>query len=488
MDENLSVVLVSNRGPISFREEGDHYGISRGAGGMAGALDPVARRLGDRATWIAAATSETDKEALAEGAADRLEEELGYSLHLLDLDPDVYSRYYDDSSNRMLWFAVHCLWDELGIKDFGEHELRAWTTGYEPVNARFAEAALSLAEPETLVLFQDYHLTMAPGFVRRARPQQTIFHFTHSSWCGPEGFERLPDPIPRNVVEGMLGADLIGFHVTPWVQGFLRSCESIGAEVDRASGSVLHEGRRSWVRAYPIPTDPTDLKERAQSEAVRNWAKGFRSGGEGPLVVRADRTEPSKNIVRGFQAFGRLLDKRDDLRGNARFIACLYASRHSMPEYRRYTENIEATVEKVNREHPDSVELFLEDNYDRAIGALLEYDALLVNPIMDGMNLVSKEGPAVNTRDGALVLSKGAGSFEELGDAAVTIEDSLDIESTAEALGRAIDMPSAERARRAGVLRDRAEGRTPAQWIETQIDDLVRVQSGDEPHTPACDL
>jgi trehalose 6-phosphate synthase len=192
--------------------------------------------------------------------------------------------------------------------------------------------------------------------------------------------------------------------------------------------------------------------------------------------------------VRGFQAFGRLLDKRDDLRGSARFIACLYASRHSMPEYRRYTEDIERTVKEVNREHPDSVELFLEDNYDRAIGALVEYDALLVNPIMDGMNLVSKEGPAVNARDGVLVLSKGAGSFEELGDAAVTIEDARDIETTAEALGRAIDMPLAERARRAGVLRDRAEGRTPAQWIESQIDDLVRVQRGDEPHTAACDL
>jgi trehalose-6-phosphate synthase len=139
---------------------------------MAGALDPVARRLGDRATWIAAATSGTDKEALAEGAADRLEEELGYSLHLLDLDPDIYSRYYDDSSNRMLWFAVHCLWDELGIKDFGERELRAWTTGYEPVNARFAEAALAIAEPETLVIRETGsppadHLSLHPLVVVR---------------------------------------------------------------------------------------------------------------------------------------------------------------------------------------------------------------------------------------------------------------------------------------------------------------------------------
>jgi trehalose 6-phosphate synthase len=214
------------------------------------------------------------------------------------------------------------------------------------------------------------------------------------------------------------------------------------------------------------------LKERARSDAVAKWA---------------DRTEPSKNIVRGFQAFGRLLDQRDDLRGSARFIACLYASRHSMPEYRSYTEEIERTVDEINRRHPDAIELFLEDNYDRAIGALVEYDALLVNPIMDGMNLVSKEGPAVNSRDGALVLSKGAGSFEELGDMAVTIDDALDVESTAEALGRALDMAPEERARRARALRERAGGRTPAQWIESQIADLVRVQAGEDPHTPPCD-
>lgn len=486
MVDDLSVVLVSNRGPVSFVEDGDGFGITRGAGGMAGALDPVARRLGDRALWIAAATSEVDKAALAAGAADQLEAQLGYPMMLLDIDPDSYSDYYDVSSNRMLWFAVHCLWDELGIDRFGAEELSAWTGAYEPVNARFARAALESADPDSIVLFQDYHLTLAPGFLRRARPSQTIFHFTHSSFCGPRGMERLPDPIPRRVIEGMLGADLLGFHVTPWVNGFLDSCDAVGAKVDREAGLVTYEGRRTWVREYPIPIDPKDLTERARDPEALQWARRFDAHTAGPLIVRADRTEPSKNIVRGFEAFGMLLDRRDDLRGRARFVACVYPSRHTMEEYRRYTEQIQAVVKDVNERHPDSIELFLEDDYNRTVGALLKYDVLLVNPIMDGMNLVSKEGPTVNERDGALVLSAGAGSFEELGDVAVAIEDALDVEATAAALARALDMPPEERSRRATELRTRVRAHTPSDWIENQLEDLVRVQKGAEPATPPC--
>jgi trehalose 6-phosphate synthase len=484
--DDLSVVLVSNRGPVSFVEQENGFDVTRGAGGMAGALDPVARRLGHRALWIAAATSDTDKAALAAGAVDDLEEQLGYPVRLLDIDPETYSSYYDVSSNRMLWFAVHCLWDELGIDRFGAAELSAWNAAYEPVNARFARAVLESADADSIILFQDYHLTLAPGFVRRARPSQTILHFTHSSFCGPRGMERLPDPIPQRVIEGMLGANLLGFHVAPWVKGFLDSCETIGATVDRDAGVVIHEDRTTWVREYPIPVDPDDLIERARDDEARSWARRFDAHTAGPLIVRADRTEPSKNIVRGFEAFGALLDRRRDLRGRARFVACLYPSRETMEEYRRYTERIEATVQEVNRRHPDAIELFLEDDYNRTVGALLKYDVLLVNPIMDGMNLVSKEGPTVNERDGVLVLSSGAGSFEELGEAAIPIEDALDVDATAAALERALELPADERSRRAAELRRVIRGHTPSEWIETQLEDLVRIQKGGDPQTAPC--
>ena len=477
--------MVSNRGPVSFVERNGDYEMTRGAGGMAGALDPVARSLADEAVWIATATSEDDRKAIAAGAADRLSTELGYPLRLLEIDPETYSRYYDGVSNRMLWFASHCLWDELEIKDFGREELDAWRNAYGPVNRRFAQAIADVSRPSSLVLVQDYHLTLTPGFLREQRPDQTILHFTHSSFCGPEGLERIPAPIPRQVIEGMLGADLVGFHVAPWVHGFLDCCERIGLEVDRKEGKVVHRGRASWVREYPIPIEAEELKERAQDASARRWAERFASF-NGALVARADRAEPSKNIVRGFEAFGALLDRRPSLRNDVRFVACVYPSRQSMPEYRRYTERITDAVQRVNERHPGSIELYLEDDYDRTLGALAVYDVLLVNPLMDGMNLVSKEGPTVNERSGVLVLSRGAGSYEELGEHAITIDDARDVDATADALERALQLPRAERERRWRQLSAVATARRPADWIDAQLEDLEAIQSGQPPHTAPC--
>jgi len=479
------VVLVSNRGPVSFRATSEGFETKRGAGGLAGALDPVARRLGDNAIWIAAANSDDDRKALADGAVEEVREELGYPLRLLDIDPDTYDRYYNTVSNRMLWFANHCLWDELGLEGFGDEELDAWNNAYEPVNRLFASAVDEVAGDNALVLFQDYHLATAPGYLREIGKQVVIGHFTHSSFCGPRGLEALPRPIPLRVIEGMLGADLLGFHIGAWVKGFLKSCEAIGAEVDYERGTVDHSGRRTWVRAYPIPIDSVELLERAATEDVQQWAERFSVYTDVPLVVRADRAEISKNVVRGFEAFGALLDRRADLRGEVRFVACLYPSRQSMPEYQGYIDQIQAVVEDVNERYPGSIELFFRDDYDRTLGALMNYDVLLVNSIMDGMNLVSKEGPTVNRRDGVLVLASGAGSFEELGDYSVPIDDPYDVQETAAAIEKALAMDMDERKKRAEGLRSIVEARTPEDWIESQLNDLSEISEGRTPLTPA---
>ena len=485
----MKVALVSNRGPVSFLRSAEGFEKRRGAGGLAGALDPVARRLGDHATWISAATSDDDRAAIEAGEADALVDLLGYPVYMLDIPPSTYARYYDVVSNRMLWFANHCLWDELDVHDFGRDEIEAWDEAYEPVNEEFARAAADHADPDSVVLFQDYHLATAPRYLRRMHPDQTIFHFTHSSFCGPDGLERLPRPLPQRVIEGMLGADLVGFHVPDWANGFMECCERIGAKVDHDAYAVDHDGRRSWVRTYPIPIDAGGLRKRAAKPDAERWKDRFLSGwthggpSEGHLIVRADRTEPSKNIVRGFEAFGRVLDRRPDLAATTRFIACLYPSRQSMPEYRRYSKDIERVVDEVKARHPGSIQLFLQDDFDRTLAGLRIYDVLLVNPIMDGMNLVSKEGPALNEVGGVLVLSRGAGSFDELGEQAIEIADALDVDSTANALEAALEMAPPERKARAEALRRIAESRRPADWIDAQLDDLSELQQGRPPVT-----
>jgi trehalose 6-phosphate synthase len=478
--DDVSIVLASNRGPVSFvsRKDEGGFSVARGAGGLAGALDWVARELGDHAIWISAANSDDDRAALEAGEVEVLPDLLGYPVRMLDIDSNTYDRYYNEVSNRMIWFANHCLWDEAGIGT--SFETQAWDDAYEPVNVRFAQEVIRAAADDALVLFQDYHLATAPGHLRELGDEHTILHFTHSSFCGPRGLERLPAPIGRGIVEGMLGADLLGFHVAPWANGFLESCAQIGAVVDSSAGLVEHRGRKTWVRSYPIPIDPEDLRDHAARESAQRWAGRFASYG-GRLVVRADRAEPSKNIVRGFEAFGLLLDRRPDLRDEVRFIACLYPSREAMPEYRAYAANIRAAAEAVNERHPGSVELFMEDDFDRTLGAYLVYDVLLVNSIMDGMNLVSKEGPSVNERDGAVVLTESAGSYQELGDCVVRIADPHDIEATAAAIEEALELGPDERASRAAALRKIVDAGRPEDWIRTQLDDLKAVNRTGEP-------
>ncbi|MFN2525412.1 MAG: trehalose-6-phosphate synthase [Actinomycetota bacterium] len=476
MDE-FDVVLASNRGPVSFTRDEKGFGIKRGAGGLSGALHPVARRLGDRAVWIATAASPLDREAVAAGENERLPERLGYRVLLLDIPSDTYSDYYDTVANRMLWFANHCLWKEVQSEPFGPREVDAWSNGYDPVNKLFAETIAGNSPTEGLVFLQDYHLATAARHLRALRPDQPIAHFTHSSFCGPQGLRPLPSPIPSEFIEGMLGADLLGFHVRAWGEAFMQCAEELGHDVDHTEGWVRERERRVWVRSYPIPVDAQNLKTRSATPRARDWAQRFREelGEATTILARADRIEPSKNIVRGFRAFERLVGDDAQLLERCRFVACLYPSREALPEYRAYAEQIRSCVAEINQRFPDSISLYMADDFDRTLGALLVYDVLLVNPIMDGMNLVAKEGPAINERDGALVLSRGAGSWHELREAAISLEEPHDVEATAQALKQAIDLPREERSRRAQMLRGLVQARQPEDWIGPQIEDLRSI-------------
>jgi trehalose 6-phosphate synthase len=484
MTPDVRITLASNRGPVSFVRTDGSFETKRGAGGLAGALDPVARGLGDGALWIAAATSPADSEAIAAGEPSRLREELGYRVELIDIDPSVYAVYYDDVSNGLLWFANHGLWDEVGV-DPGPVPPAGWAEAYVPVNERFARGIALRADDDALALVQDYHLSLVPGMLRKLAPNVTSLHFTHSSFCGfDEGIGRLPAPLPTQLVEGMLGADLVGFHEQRWARNFLECCKRTGFDVDESPGRVRIGDRFSWVRCYPIPIDAADLAERAKAQETQGWATRILDWANGrTLVVRSDRMEPSKNIVRGFEAFGSMLDAEPELRDRVCFVACVYPSRENVPEYQRYADLITGSVDAVNARHPDSVALFTEDDFDRSLGALAVYDVLLVNSIMDGMNLVSKEGPSLNRRDGVLVLSRGAGSFEEMREGAMIVQDPFDVQETAVRLREAIHLDGDERKRRAELLRKAATARVPEDWVNSQIEDLVAIRAQEPPVT-----
>ena len=330
------------------------------------------------------------------------------------------------------------------------------------VNRAFAEAVVHRAPDGDVVLVQDYHLTLVPGLVVDARPDLRVGFFTDTPFCGPNSIRVLPTDVAEALLRSMAQVPC-GFHTERWARAYLASArEVLGPDVQP--------------RAYAasLGPDPAELAEVAASPgAGAALAELDAVVRDRRMILRIDRVEPSKNIVRGFLAYDRLLEARPGLRGRVVFLASVYPSRQDLDEYARYTAEINEVVARVNDRwgtrdwHP--VILDDSDHFPTSLAVLRRSDVLLVNPLRDGLNLVAKEGPACNRRDGVLCLSTEAGAYEELRDAAVTVHP-YDIEQTAGALDDALTLPLDERATRASHLRRLATARTPADWLG----DLVR--------------
>lgn len=472
----MTILIAANRAPVSGVDTGQ---VRPGQGGLVSLLTRAAEAFErEDLIWVGAAITGTENRLVPETVSTLLP----YGVRFLEIPPDIYNGYYNVVSNRLLWFVHHRLFDELDVPVMDDEALDAWHHAYAIANRRFAELLAAIAGAQDLVLVQDYHLSLAPSHLRRLAPDLPIAHFTHTPFARPADLDRLPDEIGRALCAGMLGADLLGFHSPRWSSAFLDCCAHLRHRVDRASGLVLDGERRIWVREYPAPIDVPDLLDMAARDPARAWAERLAPDGH-LLVVRTDRIDPSKNIVRGFEAFGQLLDRRPDLRSRVRFVASLFPSRTDVSEYRQYADRVAAAMGAVNDRHPGAIETFWDEDRDRSIGAMRIYDVLLVNPLLDGMNVVSKEGPAVNQRDGVLVLSREAGSAAELGDAALLV-DPLDVHATAAALEAALDMTAGERRRRAATLRAAVGRRSPLDWLREQVEDLRAIASGGEPRTP----
>lgn len=448
------LLVISNRGPISFvRDATGRVQPRRGAGGLVVTLGPGAER--DSALWLAAATSEEDREGAAAGSVSSG----GFRFAPVVIEPDDYAAYYDVVANQTLWFCLHGLWDRPRRPRFDRHWWAAWER-YQAVNATFAAAADGAAEEGATVLIQDYQLALVPGLLARRRPDLRISTFLHTPWCSPQELATLPDSVASDVVAGLSGGGPCGFHTARWADAF-------------SDCARLILGREPATFVAPAATDLDDLRSVAASDAcARELERLDRQIGDRKVIVRVDRIEPSKNVLRGFWAFDELLETRPDLRGEVVFAAMVYPSRTGLAEYQAYGQEVLALADRINRRWgtADWTPILLDphDNYPSSVAALRRYDVLLVNPVRDGLNLVAKEGALVNERDGTLVLSHEAGCWAELGSAAVGVNP-FDVTGTAAALARALDMDASARARMAAALPQAAGGRSPLDWF----DDLV---------------
>jgi trehalose 6-phosphate synthase len=450
------LVVVSNRGPLNFHAtaEGDLM-VRRGAGGLVVTVGPGAQQTGAR--WIAAALGDADRRA----ARDGLVHSDGFEVQLLAIDQADYRAYYDVVANGTLWYALHGLWDAPRRPRFDRHWHAAWKQ-YTAVNERFAADTAAAARPGATVLIQDYHLALVPGALRRARPDLRVVLFVHTPWATTAELAVLPDKVVSALAEGMSAAEAVGFHSRRWAGTFATWCEEVtGAAaptfVNPASPHV------SEVRAVAASAECG----QALAELDRRIGVDDR-GSPRQVIVRVDRIEPSKNILRGFFAFDELLARRHDLHGRVVFSACVYPSRQGLADYVAYGQEAEGLARAINerwgRDGWTPILWNAEDDYPRSVAALRRADALLVNPVRDGLNLVAKELALVNEHDAVLVLSRTAGSADELGDHALTLNP-FDVSATAEALGEALDMTASERSRRAGELRRTVEARSPENWF-----------------------
>lgn len=448
-------MLLSNRGPVSFTVADDGTLASRrGAGGLVSGLTPLVEGATDR-IWIAAAMSPGDRQVAERGVVDAE----GLRTRLLAIDEATFRTAYDVVCNATFWFAHHGLFDAARRPRHDRRWVEAFDA-YRHVNEVFADAAAESAPEGAAVLVQDYHLCLVAPRLRAARPDLRLVHFSHTPFAPPEWLRTVPDAAAAEVLGGMAAHHACTFHAQRWADAFLACCRAYG--VDPPPTAVT-----------PLAADATDLESVASSEACRVAGERLEASiGDRRVIVRVDRVELSKNILRGFEAYDLLLEEQPALRERVVFVAFVYPSREGLAEYLAYRTEVEALVARVNERWstPGWTPIVhgIDDDFPRSVAALQRSDVLLVNPVRDGLNLVAKEGPLLNRRDGVLVLSTEAGAWDELGDAGAIGVNPFDVAATADALHAALTMAPDERARRAESLRAVAAARAPADWLAEQ--------------------
>ena len=480
------LLIASNRGPLEFSvaDDGSLSG-KRGGGGMVTALTAATRFV--PAVWIATAMTEGDRRAAEESNCGLLKVP-GNEIYVrfAVVPRNVYQRHYYVFCNPLLWFLQHYMWNTPRTPNIGRAVYEAWEDGYVPFNEAIASAVAAEAandkEPP-YVLLQDSHLYLSAARLREKIPKATILHFTHIPWPGPRYWGIIPEFMRKTIHQDMCATDIVGLQTVSDVLNFLHCCQSMlkGAMIDFQRRHVTYKGHTTVVCSYPISVDAAGLLEFAQSAEVRRYADQLRARLQGQAIVRVDRSEPSKNVIRGLRAFEIFLERYPEFRGSVTLFQFLVPSRSELGVYQTYTDEVFEAVDSINDEFGDAewqpIHVFYENNYAQAIAGMSIYDVLFVNPVIDGMNLVSKEGPLVNERDGVLVLSELAGSYEQLSDYALGVTPT-DLEGTLRALHQALVMPPDERRLRASALKRLVQEEDICFWLERQLRDLMAVSKG----------
>ena len=484
--QHRTLILASNRGPVTLRHnEKGEFDYQRGSGGLVTALIGVLQHA--EARWIACAQTEEDKD-WEQGQVSLGESDENVWMHFIAPTEEAYEGYYGVIANPLLWFLQHSMWNIFREPTIDQTIWKHWEDGYFAVNRMFAEEIarqITSAANPALVMLQDSHLYLAPQLIRykfRPKGKYTLAHFVHIPWPGSEDWGLLPTKMRRAILEGLCAVDLLGFQTHEDGLNFIRTCESHlpGCHVNYRRGRVRFRNHVTHIRDFPISIDVAGLREFSETEEVASHREQLlQLHGDWQIILRIDRIEPSKNIVRGFQAFDELLERYPEHRGKVKFLALLVPSRMDVYEYGNYLDEVMGVAGRVNAKYGgngwEPIRVLVEENYPRAVAGLQIYDVLVVNSIADGMNLVAKEGPIVNRRDGVLVLSERTGAYQQL-EPGVLVISPLDVHGTAEAIHQALTMSAEERREKADRLRSIVESHDIVDWLNQQLNAIIQLK------------
>jgi trehalose 6-phosphate synthase len=446
-----TLVIAAHRGPVSLSRGVDGEILTgQAAGGLAPSL---ARALeGSSTIWIACATTPLERELAGNGLGHELVP--GVEVRYLAIDEDVIRDAYRRIANETLWFLNHDMGKSAGIV-IDERWLGAFAN-FRIYNQAFADQIASIAQDGATVMVNDYHLPLVGPVLGTLRPDLSTVHFSHTPFANPESLAVLPEQIARELLVAMGSYGACGFHTDRWAQEFIACCDH-------------YEVNPPEVFSCGLGVDAEALLIESTTPSVMDFvARDAKRFGDRKVIFRADRLEPTKNIVNGFLAYERLLERRPDLIESTVFYARSYLSRTDLPLYLHYRKEVEQTVASINSRFGSTtrraIEFEIDDHYDASLAAYREYDVLIVNPILDGMNLIAKEAPVVNVSNGVVVLSTGAGSYELLAGSVIGI-DPLDVEATASALERGLTIPLEERSAHSAQLKVLGAKNPPAVWL-----------------------
>lgn len=478
-DRFSEIIIVSNRGPVTISkdEQGD-YAFKRGSGGLVTALTGLAHFT--KLTWVACALSPEDAE-WKHGQICLEDNDCNLGVYFINPDPQAYDGYYNQISNPLLWFLQHSMWDIPRSPIIDQQTWIAWDMGYQVVNRQFAKEIAEIVRKKkkpVLIMLQDYHLYLTARYLKKYLRGQdvTISLFVHIPWPGPEYWGILPARMREELLDGLAAVDLMGFQTSEDGLNFIRTCENYlpKAIVQYRNRRVRYRSHDTIIRDFPISIDVNAIEAMSETEEVNEYQKEISRQVDGKkMILRVDRLEPSKNIIRGFQAYESLLENHSEYRGKVIFMAYLIPSRVGVEEYQNYLDEIMVTVGRINAHYGSSdwepIRLLVGENYPRAVAAMKMYDVLLVNSIADGMNLVAKEGPIVNQKDGVLILSERAGARQQLHQGALVISP-VDIFETQVAIHKALSMNVEEKQKNVKILRKIVREEDINFWLKAQLE------------------